>query len=176
MLDWIAEGFCYAALGAVGIEKLGAVCDGPKCKKRLNARYGLRTGCIVGYEREIAETQRLAEAFVVGEEKGLVLDDRTAGGGAENVAFEMRNIAVIEEVASVERAVAQEFVRRSVKLIRAVRGDHIDLGAWSLAVLRAVGVFDDGEFAHGVDTEKLSAEAARCVIHFRGAGELNSVE
>ncbi len=88
----------------------------------------------------------------------------------------MRDVAVIEEVAGIERAVAQEFVSRSVKLVRAIRGDDIDLRAGALAVFGAVGVFYDGKFAHGVNSKKLAAETAGCVVHFRCAGEFDSVE
>jgi len=92
----------------------------------------------------------LSEAFVIREEKCFVFDDGTANGSAENVAFEMRDVAVIEEVASVESAVAQEFVGRAVKLVGAVRSDDIDLSAGTLAIFGTVGVFHNGEFADRV--------------------------
>ena len=142
----------------------------------MHAGDGFRARGVVGDESEIAEAEVLAEAFVVDEEKGFVFYDRAAGGCAEDVAFEMRDVAVIEEVASVERAVAHEFVGGAVELVGSVGGDDVDLRAGTLAVFGAVGVFDDGKFADGVDAEQLTAEAAGRVVDFGGAGEFDAVE
>src|SRR5258707_12189636 len=78
VLDRIAESFRDAALGAIGIEEFRAIGDWPKSEKWLNARHGLRAGCIIRHQCEIAEPQRLAEALVIGEENPLVLDARAA--------------------------------------------------------------------------------------------------
>src|SRR5882757_7517578 len=88
----------------------------------------------------------------------------------------MWNTAAIEEVPGVECAVAEKFIGRSVKLIRAVRSDDVYLRTWSLAVLGAVCILDHGEFTHGGNTEKLSTEPPRRVVHFRRAGEFDSGE
>ena len=63
-----------------------------------------------------------------------------------------------------------------MKLVRAVRGDDIDLRAGTFAVFGSVGVFHHGEFAHGVNAEKLAAEAAGRVVDFRCAGEFDAIE
>jgi hypothetical protein len=83
---------------------------------------------------------------------------------------------MIEKVPGVERAVAQEFVGRSVKLIRAVSGNDVYLRTGTFAVFGAVSVFDNREFPHGVYAEKLSTQPARRVVHFGSTGELDSVE
>src|ERR1700733_14828600 len=79
VLDRIAEGFGDPAGSAVSVEQFGAVRDRPERKERLNAWHSLGPRCGVGGEREIAEAERLAETFVVNEEKCLVFDDRAAG-------------------------------------------------------------------------------------------------
>ena len=82
-------------------------------------------------------------------------------GAAETRCARSAEFAVVEEVARVERAVAQELVGGAVELVRAGGGDDVDLRAGTLAVLRAVGVLDHGEFAHRVHAQKLSAGSAR---------------
>ena len=61
---------------------------------------------------------------------------RPAQRAAELVALELGNRALVEVVARVERAVAQEFECRAVQLVGARSGDDADLRAVALAVAR----------------------------------------
>ncbi len=106
----------------------------------------------------------------------LSLLDRSAQRAAEDVALKRRNVAEVEIVSGVERAVADEFVGAAVQLVGAGGGDDVDLRAGALAVLGAVGVAHDGEFAHGVHAEQLPADASRRVVDFRGAREFHAIE
>ena len=69
MLQGIGERFGDPAGGAVGIEKLGTIGDGPECQQRLDTRDsgGARSG--VGNKGEVAQAQLLAKTFIVAEEK-----------------------------------------------------------------------------------------------------------
>ena len=79
MLEGIAEGFGDAAWGSVGVKKLGAVGNRPQREQRLHARRPRwRARGVVGHQREIAEAQGLAEAFVICEDKCPVFYDRAA--------------------------------------------------------------------------------------------------
>ena len=59
----------------------------------------------------------LPNAFVVGEDEGVVLVDGSAAGCAELDAAERRNLWTVEVIARIEDAVAIEQVRGSVKLV-----------------------------------------------------------
>ena len=59
---------------------------------------------------------------------------------AELVALKLGNRALVEVVARIERAVAEELECRAVQLIGAGSGDDADLRAVALAVAGAVGV------------------------------------
>ena len=131
----------------------GPLAMGHKREQRLDAGDGRGAGSGVRHEGEIAETELLAEAFVVAEEKRFVLLDRAAERTAEHVALERRNRAVVEVVAGIERAIAQEFVGVAVKLVGAGGGDDVDLRAGTLAVGGAVAIADHGKFAHGIDAK-----------------------
>ena len=118
----------------------------------------------------------LAEAFVITKEEELVLLDGTAQRAAEAVAPEWRDGALVEEIARVERAIAQEFVERAVQAIAAGGRDDADLRAGALAVFGAVGVGDHVEFAHPVHAQQLAAGASRGIVDHRSAGKFHPVQ
>src|SRR5712692_11586455 len=118
----------------------------------------------------------LAEAFVVGEEEGVVGSQGTAGGGAELVALEGCSGALVEEVGGIEGVVAQEFERGAVPLIAAGLRDDDDLTAGMLAEFGAIGIALHVEFANGVHAEQHAAGAAGLHVVFRSAGVFDAVE
>src|ERR1700744_1035623 len=105
VLDRIAERFGDTARSAIRVKQLRPIGDGPQCEKRLNARHRLPPRSVVRDEREIAQSKRLTESFIIREEKRLVLHYRTTHRRAKHVALKMRNVAVVEKVPRVERAV-----------------------------------------------------------------------
>src|SRR5580704_4869839 len=88
----------------------------------------------------------------------------------------MRYVAVIEEIASVKDTVAQELVGGTVKFVRAVRGDNVDLRSRPLPVFGAVGVLYYRKFTHGIHSQELSAYSTRRVVDLGCAGEFNSIQ
>ena len=97
--------------------------------------------------------QRLtdAQAFVIDEEEGAILDEGPAESGAELVLLVLRPSEEVESVASIELFVAQEFVQVTVESIGAGLDDGIHDGAVAAAELGTVGVGLDLEFTNGVD-------------------------
>ena len=87
-----------------------------------------------------------------------------------------RDLRLIEVVAGIERAVAEELVSGAVNVVVAGCGDDGDLRAGALAVVSSVGVADDVEFAHGLDAKQLAAGAAGSDVDQRSAGVLDSVQ
>ena len=92
-------------------------------------------------------------AFVIEKEERAVADDRAAERSAELMAPVVgRRLAGGREViARVERAIAQELVRRSAGAVGAGPGDDVDLGAGVPAVRRIVGGRQHAEFADAID-------------------------
>ena len=72
VLDGIGEGFSDAAGRTIGVQKLRTISDRPQGEERLDAGGGPGTRGIIRNEREIAEAEVLAEAFVISEEKRFV--------------------------------------------------------------------------------------------------------
>ena len=70
----------------------------------------------------------LAEAFVVGEEERLVLDDRPAEHAAELIALQRRLLPVggLEEAGGVQRGVADELPAGAAELVGAARVGDVD--------------------------------------------------
>lgn len=69
----------------------------------------------------------LAKSLVVAKDKGSPLQNRAAGRGAELIAAKLCDLAgSVALVAGIECGVAEEFVRRVVKLIGAGAADCVD--------------------------------------------------
>ena len=96
----------------------------------------------------------LARALVIGEEEGLVVDDRAAGRAAELVLVERRARQagrIGEEVVGVEIVVAQKLEDRAVKLIGAALDGGVDHRAGGVAELGGEVVGLDLELLYRVD-------------------------
>src|SRR4029077_3015075 len=105
VLFGVAIGTGNAAGLAGSGEKFRSVRYRPQREQRLHAgNRGCAGGC-VGHQREIAEAKILPEAFVVTEDEGFVFAQRAAERAAEDVALEVRDASLIEEIAGVERGV-----------------------------------------------------------------------
>ncbi len=95
---------------------------------------------VVRHEGYVAQAPGLAKAFVVAEEKELVLADWAAQSSAELVALELGNRCLVKVVARVESAVADELEGGAVQSVGAGTGDDRDLRAVTLAEACTVGV------------------------------------
>src|SRR5205823_3415036 len=75
----------------------------------------------------IVQSQGSSYSFVVYEEEGFVLLDRTAYSSAELISMKIRRTTGgVEEVPGVHCAVAEVSVRRSVKFVRSALRNFID--------------------------------------------------
>src|ERR1700676_2008621 len=123
----------------------------------------------------MAQAQALPEAFVVCECESFVLADRTTKRATEHVAPEPRDTAMVKVIAGIQRAVPQEFIGAAMELVRSRGSRDVDLGTGTLAVFGSVSVLHDGEFAHRIHTQKLSAHSTRRVVDFGCAGEFDTI-
>src|ERR1019366_321979 len=76
------------------------------------------------------------------------------------VAAERRDGGLVEEIAGVERAVAQEFKNRAVERVGSGARDDADLRSGALSIFGGVGIGEDVELADGVDAQQFAARAA----------------
>ncbi len=83
-----------------------------QCLRSALAEAGTRHEAIGAADRE-----SLQQAFVVGKEEGLVLDDRPAEIAAKLIEAEGRDGFPIKGTARIECAIAKELVSRTVELI-----------------------------------------------------------
>ena len=176
MLQRIAECFGNAAWSAGRSQDFRPVRHRPESQQRLNARYRACPGSVVRHQRQIAEAERLPVSFVIAEDEGFVSYDRAASRTAKHIAFEMRNVTVVEEISRIKDAVAQKFVDRPMKRVRAVGGDDVDLCARPFAIFRAIGVGDDGKFTDRVNAQQLAACASRRVVDLGSACVFHSIQ
>jgi hypothetical protein len=107
----------------------------------------------------------LAKAFVVAEDEGSILDDRSAEGPTELVPPELGYLARgVEFISSVERGVAEKLINSTVQLIRASAGDRIDYSARGFAVVRGCVRSNDGELLNCVDAKVRANDATRSAV------------
>ena len=118
----------------------------------------------------------LAIAFIISENESLVLLNRTAQRSSKIIALKLRDVALIEKIAGIEIAVADELVERAVQRIRASGGHDADLGTGTLSVFGAIGIGNHVEFANGVDTQKLAAGSTGRVIDDGSSGVFDSIQ
>ena len=64
---------------------------------------------------------------------------------------------MVEEIPRIKNAVAQKFVDRPMKRVRAVGSDDIDLSTGPFAVFRPIGICDDRKFPDRINTQQLAA-------------------
>ena len=106
----------------------------------------------------------LAEAFVITKDENPILPDRPSGRPAELVAAERRfleAVGIFKKIGGVQRAVAQELIHASVKLIGARARNRVDDAARSEAVLRGIVAGQDRELLDRIHTQVLAQHAAR---------------
>src|ERR1700730_9961892 len=89
----------------------------------------------------VGDTQGLAESFVIAKNENPVLLDGSSRRAAELVPTERglrKTVEILKVICRVERAVAQELISASVKLIRAGACDRIDDSAGSITIFRRI--------------------------------------
>src|SRR5262249_45516030 len=101
--------------------------------------------------------QVLPEAFIIEEEKCLVLFDRPAHAGAELIPPKWRCALKLKEIARVQLVVAQKFIDRSVK--RVCPGFRYRVDRRSVAAeLRTVSVGERLEFRDRFDSQRCTRD------------------
>src|SRR5450432_3392910 len=101
---------------------------------------------------------------------------RTAQRTTKFISPERRRVALIEEIRSIERVVAQKFECRPMPLVRSrLRQNHY-LPAWPLAEFRSVRVALHVEFPHPVHSEKHPAGSSGLHIVFGRARKFHAIE
>src|SRR5437762_7932832 len=118
----------------------------------------------------------MPESLIVAEDKHAVFLDGSAGAGTELISPEWGNGCLIERIARVERAVAQELENRSMELIRSRLRHDSDLCTRPLAIFGRVGSAQHVEFAHRVDPQQGAADAAWRVRELARSRVFNSVQ
>src|SRR5260370_25048014 len=106
---------------------------------------------------------RLAESFVVSEDKSLVLDNWPARRAVELIAPELRQRGVAapgEVIPRVQRTVPYEFVHVAMEGVRARLGDGAHDSSGDLPVFGRKAAGENGELANGVHTEGGPAHVA----------------
>jgi len=150
--------------------------SGPQVEIRLDARNGGGARNKARDESDRSLVEVLAEAFVIGEEEGVVGNDSATERSTELIALERRGAALIEVISGIESGIADKFVHGTMPQVGTRLSDDNDLAARVLAELGAVGVALHVEFTDGVDAKELTAGAAGSHIVFSGAGEFDAVE
>lgn len=112
---------------------------------------GLRPLCIAEHIAGESQTLPLTKPFIAEEEERAVLSNRAAERCAELIALEGRRFQSVEEVARVERIIAQELECFSMKPIRARARGNVHDRAGVPAILRAERRVIHLEFLHCVD-------------------------
>ena len=87
----------------------------------------LRTRCIIGNQRHVAQSQVLVIPFKISECEGLVFLDRPTGRNAIVVSLELRDLSLIEEISGVQIAVTDKFVQAAMEFVSAGSGYNADL-------------------------------------------------
>src|SRR5215469_12162880 len=105
--------------------------------------------------------EALAKTFIAAEDKSLISLQGASQSSAELVPAKRRIGALSEEIAGVQNIVSQEFEQVAMQLIGSRHCDHADLPSRAFAVFSAVGVFENIEFADGVNAQQQAAYAAR---------------
>ena len=131
---------------------------------------------VVGNQIDAGLVQVLLESFKVAEDESLVLLDGPAQRHAILIPLEAGNGTGIEEIASVQVAVAQEFIHRSVEIVAAGLRHDQNLRARAFSVLGAVGIAQHVELAHGIHAQQFPTGAAGLHVVLGRAGEFDAIQ
>ena len=152
VLDRAAVRLGNAALRPGQCENVRTVRNRPESEQWPNTRHSGGARNTVRYKGDVTHTKVLPIAFVVAEKKCFVAANWAAERAAEDVAPERGDIGLIKEVSGVERAVAHELIYGAMELICAPGGHDAYLRTGPFPVLCAVGVFQHGKLAYGIDS------------------------
>src|SRR6202022_3243533 len=109
-------------------------------------------------------TERLAESFIVSENKCAIFFDWRSCRAAELIALERRNYRTIKEISSIESAVAQKLIQRAMERVFAGACNHVDYAARGSSVVGWIIAAKDRNLLHGIDSKIVAEYAARCAI------------
>src|SRR5262249_9106041 len=104
-----------------------------------------------------------------------ILQDGAADARAKLVSSERRDL-VIEKIASVKRAVAQELERRAVKLVAPCFRCHVDVRSSFLSKRSRSVACEYLKFSYRIDSLVVSESAAGLRAEVVGAQHLHAVE
>src|SRR5207302_91612 len=105
--------------------------------------------------------------FIIAEEKGVVLANRSPGRDPELVLSEGRlwlPSSVGKKILCIQAAVAQEFIRGAMEGVGAGASDGVHYPAGGLAVLCRIVARQHGKFLNGVYAEVLPENASRTAV------------
>src|SRR4029077_6958350 len=97
--------------------------------------------------------ERLAQPFVISENKGAAFLDRQSCRASKLIALEGGNDRAIKKIACVESAVAEKFVQGSVESILAGAGHPVDHAAGSSAIFGGIVAPENGNLLDRVNTK-----------------------
>lgn len=130
----------------------------------------------VGHYADAADRQALPEPFVIAEQEEAVLPERSAQRAAELIPPEGRHERLIQNIARVQGAVAQKLEYAAMRGVASRLGDHVDLRAGSLSVFDGIGIREDVELPHRIDSQQLSTHSARRNRKLTRSGIFNAVQ
>src|ERR1700738_4843643 len=93
-----------------------------------------------GHEIYVGNPFGLPVALVVGKEKRMIFDDRSADGSTKLVALERRfaRAGALKIVLGIQSAVPGKFINTAMKLIGAGARDGVDHTAGSFSIFRGI--------------------------------------
>ena len=116
----------------------------------------------------IGLTETLAQALVIAEEESAILDDWSSGGCAELISLEGwddqvsgRVFRPVKEIASVELAIPNEFVGRSMMDIRTGAGRRIDYASRSFSIVGRRVARHHRKLLHGIHPQYSTCNTSR---------------
>ena len=112
----------------------------------------------------MSDTLNLANSFVIAKDESAILPDRTAHRPAELVAMERRFYRWVEEIPRIQRAVTQELVDISVKLIGPRARDRIYDPSGCLAVFGGIAAGQHGKLFDRIHAKIPAQHTARAAV------------
>ena len=136
----------------------GRVCRGAVAeRKQITRRQAVQAvdGVVLSQRGNLACVSgpaHLAQAFIVAEEEGLILDHWTGDAAAELVLAQLGLFAgCLEPIPAVELVVAEELVRRPVEFVGARLGNQVDDATGCAPRLRSIAGGLNRDLLNGID-------------------------
>src|SRR5579863_7571245 len=131
----------------------------------------------IGYRGNCRGCLYLAKPFIVDEEERVITLQWSSDSGTELIADELRDRTggQIEIVPGIERRIPMQFPQRSVKLVTARLGCHVDDRAAMPAVLRVESLGQNADLIQLVQTKKKPGSARGRIAENR-IGRVHTVD